>query len=98
MRGQTPLAFRTLLHGPKKTGAWRGGHMNAAELTEGRTTGLLPCFSWSWVRYLTDCFQGVSSSFGPGFSEYAIAPPFVNGPWHLLVILPPTTPLKYTGC
>lgn len=35
MRRQKPLPFRTLLHGPKKMGAWCGGHMNATELTEG---------------------------------------------------------------
>lgn len=44
-RGQTPLPSRTLLHGPKKTGAWLGGPMSAAELTE--DTGGLLCFPLS---------------------------------------------------
>lgn len=54
-RGQMPLPFRTLLHGPKRTGAWCGGHTSAAELTEGCTEEPL-CFSLTGVLCLTGGF------------------------------------------
>lgn len=54
-RGQMPLPFRTLLHGPKRMGAWCGGHTSAAELTEGCTEEPL-CFSLTGVLCLTGGF------------------------------------------
>lgn len=61
MRGQMPLPFRTLLHGPKKMGARCGGHTSAAELIKGCTTEHL-CFSLTGVLYATDSFWCVSHS------------------------------------
>lgn len=96
MREQTQPAFRTLLHGPRKTGAWRGGRTNAVELTEACATGLRLCCSLSWLLDFADRFQGLCSSFGTGCPEQALVPPFVEGPRHLFVILPPTAPLRYS--
>lgn len=67
-RGQMPLPFRTLLRGPKKTGAWCGGRTSAAEPTEGwmhhRTSLLL--FHWGSVSHR---WSLVWESLGTGFSK-----------------------------